>query len=153
MTLRFQAARSCERLRRNFEQREAIYVEKGALRVRVGNVRVHPGEAFVRADVEEAPTPGLRSGMFGSLRRWRRLCWEIESGELSTFSEHTWHCGYGGWSMFFAPRLVRGVVELSRRWPRKLDAVDRYDAVLRWLEENDAYEPTERVLPDAEDGV
>ena len=40
-----------------FEGREAIYISKGALRVRVFNIRA--GKKYVAADVEELPTPGL----------------------------------------------------------------------------------------------
>jgi hypothetical protein len=144
------AIRNCARLRRNFESREAIYIEKGAIRVRVSNIRADREQRFVAADVEEVPTPRLRTGLFANLWRWRRLRWEIGGGEFMQFSDHSWNPGCGSWSMFFAPRIVRGVIRLAQRWPRGLGAVERYDDVLRWLDEHDAREPCERVFPDDE---
>ncbi len=57
-----QHAHNCKVLRDRFEGREAIYVEKGALRVHVTNIRVDG--LSVGADVEEIITPGLGVGMF-----------------------------------------------------------------------------------------
>jgi len=52
------------KLRANFENREAIYLEKGALRVRVSNIRRSVARRIVWAKVEEVQTPGLGVGMF-----------------------------------------------------------------------------------------
>lgn len=57
-----QHAHNCKVLRDRFEGREAIYVEKSALRVHVTNIRVDG--LSVGADVEEIITPGLGVGMF-----------------------------------------------------------------------------------------
>src|ERR1017187_2432018 len=52
------------KLQANFENREAIYIEKGATRVCVNNIRGLASCAAVRADIEELPAPGLGIGIF-----------------------------------------------------------------------------------------
>jgi hypothetical protein len=47
---------NCERLRNAFKNREAIYVERGALRVRVTNIRANAVVQAINADLEEIPT-------------------------------------------------------------------------------------------------
>jgi hypothetical protein len=101
------------KLRANFENREAIYIEKGALRVRVSNVR---GSALrVTAHIDEIPTPGLGVGLFdnhGRTGKTRRR-WALQAGHLSQFSDQCWVMGYGGWSLYFDPNVVRGVLDLN----------------------------------------
>ena len=46
---------NCERLRKAFENREAIYVERGALRVKVTNIRANVVVQTISADIEEIP--------------------------------------------------------------------------------------------------
>ena len=131
-------ATNCEAIRRNFENQEAIYIEGGALRVRVMNIQA--SVKYLTAQVEEIPTPGL---VYISHE------WEIGAGSLTTFSDHTWAMGYGMWTLFFATRVVQGVVDLASRWPENLDYGSRYNEVLRWLEDHDAYERTRRVFPES----
>src|SRR5258708_32915019 len=90
-------ASNCKELQTRFEGREAIYVEKGALRVRVSNIRPRGGFS-IRAEAEEIATPGLEMGMFHRPRlpgagpvRWR-----FGAGYLTTFSAQSWKLGYGG---------------------------------------------------------
>jgi hypothetical protein len=42
-----------QEVRATFEGREAIYIEKGALRVRVSNIRGSASQAIIAAEVEE----------------------------------------------------------------------------------------------------
>ena len=54
--------------------------------------------------------------------------------------------GYGEWSLFFAPRIVDGVVRLAREFPDNLYSIDRYNQILHYLYDDEAHEPTERVF-------
>jgi len=151
-----QEAANCKQLRKSFENQEAIYVEKGALRVRVRNIRMNPCARYVEAEVEEILTPGLGVGLFGvglfvrppSTKQARPLRWVIGAGYLTTFSDHGWQMGYGGWSLHFATRAVQAVVDLAAGWPAHLDWYDRYKEVLRCLQYHDAYEQSRRVFPE-----
>jgi len=142
-----------DKLVMQFDNREAIYVEKGVLRVRVFNIRPNPAGRSVSAEVEEIPTPGLGVGIFravdeslsGNMAPDR---WRIGAGSLTTFSDNTWEMGYGGWTIFFERRVVEGIVSLSADWSEKSDDNSRYIQILKWLEDNEAYENTQRVFPD-----
>jgi hypothetical protein len=143
-------AANFEQLRKSFENREAIYIEKGALRVRVSNIQADTHKRWVKAEVEEIFTPGLGAGLFykgtwneGSPRRW-----EIGAGDLTTYSDYTWAMGYGGWYLFFATRVLEGVVDLAAQWANDLDAIARSSQVAHWLVDHDAYEQSRRLFPD-----
>ena len=49
------AAAKCDELRKRFENREAIYIEKGSLRVRLKSIRANPDAEVVSAEIEEVP--------------------------------------------------------------------------------------------------
>lgn len=145
-------ARKCEKLRSAFEGREAIYIEKGVFRVRVINIRPEISARCISADIQEIVTPGLEFE-HSLFRRWWRdptspLQWDIIGGFLTTFSENTWAMGYGGWSIFFAPEIVQGVVALASTWTSEMDAMARYRAVCQYLLDHHAYERDERVFRD-----
>jgi hypothetical protein len=137
-----------EQLRARFEGREAIYVEGGALRVKVSDIRGDVARLFISAEVEEIPTAGFPTGAFYEIQRLEPspLRWHIEGGYLTTFSNHRWHMGYGGWSLFFAPRIVDGILSLALRFPDNLDPDERYREVLDYLKDHAAYEPTQRLF-------
>jgi hypothetical protein len=137
-----------EQLRARFEGREAIYVEKGALRVRVSEISGDATQLYISAVVEEIPTAGFPAGVFYEARRSQPipLRWSIGGGYLTTFSDHTWHAGYGGWSLFFDPKIVEGVLGLALGFPSNLDPFERYKEVLHYLQAQNAYEPTQRVF-------
>ena len=124
------------KLRANFENREAIYLEKGALRVRVSNIRGSVARRIVWAKVEEVQTPGLGVGMFD--RRTRNettpCAWKIGAGYLTGFSDHCWKMGYGGWSLHFNPKVVEAVLELASRWPDDMDTSERYNQIVRLVQ-------------------
>ena len=145
-----EAAANCEKIRRNFENREAIYIEKGVLRVRISNIQADVTAGFLTAHVEEIPTRGLEKSFFHGqyLTKSAPYRWTIGSGIRSMFSDHCWDMGYGGWSLYFATRVVEGIVELASRWPETLDAYDRYDEVLRWLTDHNADDASRRVNPE-----
>lgn len=142
----FPAAARVEELRERFEGREAIYVEKGAVRVRVSDIRWDIAKLCIAARVKEIPTAGFPAGVFYDVRIYEPRSWSIEGGYLTTSSEHTWDMGYGGWSLFFAPGVVDGVVQLALQFPEDLDPFQRYREVLKYLENHNVYEPTQRVF-------
>jgi hypothetical protein len=131
-----------------FCTREAIYVEKGALRVRVNAIRRDVEKLVIWAELSEVPTPGFPAGVFCAVseREPTPLRLTIGAGFMSDYSDSTWYMGYGGWSLFFAPRIVEGVVALAGQFPEDLHPMERYKAVLRFLEEHGAYEPTQRLF-------
>ncbi len=142
-------ARNCEELRTKFEGREAIYVEQGALRVRVSNIEARGGFR-IRAEAEEIPTPGLGVGRFHSPvpRGPRPLRWKIGAGYLTSFSAHAWEMGYGGWSLYFAPGIVQAVVGFAARIPDNADANEAYRELCRLLRDLTAHEPSQFVFTD-----
>ena len=54
--------------------------------------------------------------------------------------------GYGGWSLFFAPKIVDGILSLVRQFPDNLDSHQCYGEVCRYLQAHKAYQPTQRVF-------
>lgn len=93
-----------EVLRTRFEGREAVYMEKGALRVRVTNIHLLHAEqgSTMAADVAEIPTPGLGVGLFPWHRPGTSPCrWNIAE-EPTSFSDVSWSMGNGGWCLFCA---------------------------------------------------
>ncbi len=131
-----------------FCAREAIYVEKGALRVRVNAIHRDVEKLVISAELSEIPTPGFPAGVFCAVSEHEPspLRLTISAGFMSDYSDSTWYMGYGGWSLFFAPRIVDGVVALAGQFPGDLHPMERYKAVLRFLEEHGAYEPTQRLF-------
>ncbi|MHB8501774.1 MAG: hypothetical protein ACYDCG_16985 [Candidatus Acidiferrales bacterium] len=79
-----------EQVRGLFEGREAIYIEKGALRVKVSNIRGDVAGLLISAEVEEIPTTGLPAGVFYEIQRLEPspLRWSIEGGYLTDLSDH-----------------------------------------------------------------
>lgn len=124
------------KLRANFENREAIYIEKGALRVRVSNIRGWAARRTVLANVEEIPTAGLGVGMFDKRTRKQTtpLRWRIGGGSLTAFSDHKWVMGYGGWSLYFDPKIIEAALDLASRFPDDLDTYERYNQIVRLVQ-------------------
>ena len=143
-------ARNCEELRSSFEGREAIYVEKGALRVRVSNIRPRGG-FHIKAEAEEIVTPGLGVGMFNRPRPLGAgpIRWTVRAGYLTTFSAQSWHMGYGGGTFYFAPEIVQAVVGFVARLPGNPDPDEGYREFGRLLSDLVVYEPAQLVFPDA----
>jgi hypothetical protein len=114
-----------DKIRTCFEGKEAIYIEKGALRVRVSNIGCADlnGEAeFIEAEIEEIPTPGLPVSLPGYDRREqpRPLRWRIGTNiKVQPVGRYYWSSPpYVGWSMNFCPKLIEGVVELASGFPQ-----------------------------------
>ncbi len=122
-------------LRANFANREAIYIEQGALRVRVTDIHVVPTERVVWTEAWEVPAPGLGVGLFDSRERRKAapLHFEVSGGLLTKFCDSRWENGYGAWSLYFDPRVVQGVLELASRFPVEMETYERYDQILHFL--------------------
>lgn len=138
---------NCEKLRDSFEGHETIYIEKGVLRVRVENIRWNAGTSRIDAEVEEVPTPGLKPLLFPN-NELSPLRWSIGAGYRTTFSKTTWEMGYGGWSLFFSPEIISGLISIASTWNHELNAADRYNDALHYLRNQGAYEKSERVFFD-----
>ena len=127
---------NCQIIQKRFEGREAIYMEKGVLRVRVNQIRFEERSHSISAEVEEIPTVGLLPSLFhpgSSAHEHRPLRWHIGAGGCASFSENSLHMGYGGWSLYFEPELVHGLIGLTCLWPEELRGVDRYGQVCKYL--------------------
>jgi hypothetical protein len=142
---------NCAKLRDAFEGREAIYFEKGVIRVRVSNIRWSIGARAIHAEVEEVPTPGMPRVLFARMQPAETgpLRWTIVAGHLTTCSADTWEMGYGGWSLYFTPEFVDDLTAMASAWPTELDAWERYSRANRFLLERGACsERSERVFLD-----
>lgn len=80
---KLQHVANCEQLRGNFENREAIYIEKGACRVRITNIQSKASVRMVRPQVEEILTPGLRHPLH--VNQPNLVRWEIGGGYITLF--------------------------------------------------------------------
>jgi hypothetical protein len=126
------------KLQANFEGKEAIYVEKGALLVRVSDIRSSGLRPTVAAQIDELSAPGLGVGGFNRrrLNRTSPLRWTIRAGYLTEFSDDCWTMGYGGWSIYFEPRLVQAVLEFASAFSPDDNTFERYRAISHLLQEN-----------------
>jgi hypothetical protein len=122
------------RTRAYFEGKEAIYIEKGALRVRISNIRYSDTKSerdLIEAEIEEIPTPGLPVSLPGYDRRDRPrpLRWKIGKNIKHSphFAPQYWAGGpYAGWSMYFSPKLIQGVIELASEFPQDQSGIHSY---------------------------
>jgi hypothetical protein len=140
--------KNCEELRLRFESREAIYVEQGALRVRVKNIQARGFR--ISAEAEEIVTQGLGVGRFDGPcgRHTPPRRWKFIAGYLTSFSAQSWQMGYGGWSLYFAPRIVQGVIDFAVQLPRDRDAHDAYRQLCSLLRDLSPHESSQLVFPD-----
>lgn len=124
-----EAFKRFERLRHVLEGREAIYLEKGVLRVHVENIRLQARLRVIEADLEEIPTPGLEKIRFHAQFRGepRPLRWSIAACHLTTFSSTSLDTGYGVWSLFFAREVVVPLIDLASTWTPEMGTLDRYE--------------------------
>ena len=127
---------NCERLRQALDNHDAIYVERGALRVRVRNIRANVEVQGISADLEEIPTTGFPE--FVDLDRYGLTDkephrWTISAGNLTSCSVQTWSLGNGGLSLFFGAELVQEVIHLASQFPSGLSRYERYHRILGWL--------------------
>ena len=112
-------AATVEKVRASFEGREAIYLEKGAIRVRVSNIR-SADLGTILADIEEIPTAGFPIWIRGGSPRPRShpLKWTIGTSLIKHFSADSWSSPpYVGWTLYFSPKLIEAIVEVVSRFP------------------------------------
>ena len=139
----------CKELCSSVEGRSAIYVEKAVYYVKVTDTAYDLGKRIISARVESVRAPGLE-GLTATTgnARYRPKSWRFSAGCLTRFSEHNWYMGYGGWSLYFNPKIVEKILDLAAGWDPSLHMAERYRNTLRALEELDANEPTRRVFRD-----
>src|SRR4051812_50086047 len=87
-------------LRIRFEGKRALYLEQGALVVRVTDIRGPGLRGTVSAQVEEIPSAGMGVGGFGRVDRPAPLRWAVRVGLLTGFSWELWGARYGGGRLF-----------------------------------------------------
>ena len=139
-----------EQIRTIFLDREAIYVEKGALRVRIIGIQVNAQSGLFEVLLEEVPTPGFGVGLFHS---WESdeptpRQWSVATvGDLSEFTDDVWTGHYISWAIFFAPYVVQGVVDPAAHWPDSLETFARYNELNAWLSHHHAFSATQEVFP------
>jgi hypothetical protein len=132
-----------EKARFLYEGREGIYIEKGALRVRVNSVRIGSVRAnttndlieYLAFDLEEIPTSNLPVWLDGkgpSLGP-HPLRWEVGTNfETNLFHDYC-SAAYVGWSMHFAQKLVAEVVEMAANFAGD-DSLDLYRKIRRHID-------------------
>lgn len=126
------SAQTAEQLRDLFEDQEAIYIEKGVAHVKVSGIHWNPVLRGIKAEVLELPTAGFPCEHYsGSCPRR----WTIGVGYRAIFTQQKWSMGYGGWSLYFAPEIVNGVLNVVSQFPKDLDFARRYHLILDYLQQ------------------
>lgn len=146
-----QAAINIQTLCSSFENKQAIYIEKGALLVRVTNISASMVDVKITAQAEEVITPGIGVGLFAlkSQKGRKPLFWNFGAGDLTCFSDAYWAAGYGGWSLYFDPKVIEEVLQLAISFPPELNAFERYSRIVRFIHYDRLPRPTNvrRVFP------
>jgi hypothetical protein len=143
-------AAAVEKVRDLYEGREAIYIEKGAIRVRVSNIR-GAEDGLIEAHMEEIPTAGLpiwiRAG--GPFSRTSPLRWTIATSSTKNFSPNLWSSPpYVGWTLYFSPKLIEEVVELVSQFPENYYPQLGYRKVMTFISNQtlDSLQPSLRKI-------
>jgi hypothetical protein len=128
-------AANFEQLRAALNGREAIFIAKGVLRVRVSGIQYDPERRRGGTTIEEIPTAGLGRTMFHRRRPDRTvpLTWGIAGGYLPAFTDDEWTMGCDGWSLYFAPSIVAGVVDMARQWPEDITPLEQHRRALAFV--------------------
>jgi hypothetical protein len=144
----FSAEIKVEELRARLEGREGIYVEKGAVRVRVSNIGWDAGKLNITARLRRFRQLAFQSGCSMSPKGMSRnpLSWTIGAGHLTMFSKHTWNMGNGGWCIFFSAEIVDGCRRACSRISRGTSSLSRVPGGSKCLDDHNAHESAERVF-------
>lgn len=126
------SAENAARLVAAFEGRQAIYVEKGILKVRIDGITADLTKRAVSAHVTELPTRGMPYHGQGGLASPIRF--EIAGGYLTSFSAYQWSMGYGGFTLYFDTAVIASVTALGASLPRDMDWNERYKQMLDCLD-------------------
>lgn len=133
----------CAGLIRHFEGRDALYVEKGVLRVRVRSISVDFRGRFVWTEVRESPVDSLPppAHFVAAGGGTRPLAWRIGAGPFTRASSQIWKAGYGAWTIFTAPKVIELVLARAAGLDPALPPGRRWQALVTGI--------TERPLDDA----
>jgi hypothetical protein len=129
-----------EKARSFYEGKEAIYIERGALRVRVNSVRIgspNDLQGYLAFDLEEIPTPRLPvwRGKGPSLGP-HPLRWEVGTNfetQTHLFKDFC-SAAYVGWSMYFSPKVVAEIVEMATNFAED-NSLDLYRKITRHIDD------------------
>jgi hypothetical protein len=134
-----------DRLKQNFLNKEALYLDRFYSHVRVESIRMDVESRTIKCVL----APGSRAEIFRGPGDGPPASFTCGAGYLTKFSEHTWHMGYGGWTLFFHPDYLQGMLDLSASWPPEMDRWTRSQIALQWDMENDVWsEAAERIFPE-----
>lgn len=141
----YRAARNCDKICNSFEGVEAIYIEKGALLVRVSNLRAFVRSRQIVGTVEEIPVPGL--SYFLHATQEPPLRWRIAAGLYAGFSDDELCVGYGGWHLFANAQLIADVLDLISKFSAELDSHARYKQIVQAVYRHPTLRGTVEVFP------
>lgn len=123
--------------------------------VRVTNICASISQVQVTAHAEEVITPGLGVGMFArkSQQGKKPHRWHFGAGYLTMFADTYWATGYGGWSLYFDPKLIEEVLQLAISFPPDLNTFERYNRIVRFIQQDQLMKLTDvrRVFPPMSD--
>lgn len=97
------------RLRDQFEGQRALYREGGFWLVRINNIRIDHEGYHIDAGIECLSLPGLMP--------CHQMRSTIGAGFMTWFTRHSWHMGYGGWTLYFVQSIIEGAVLLNEQMP------------------------------------
>jgi len=130
-----------DQIRTWFEGKQAIYIEREALLVRVGNILGvdHLGKEFTQADVEEIPSSGLpvHSPRYVPVGPSHPLRWRIAIGPQAICTPNYWsgrvgQCG--GWGLHFSPQLIAEVLDIASGFPKDQSSYAGFIHIRRYIE-------------------
>jgi hypothetical protein len=122
---------AAEKIRALFEGKEAVYIEKGAIRVHVNNICC-ADHGLIQAHIEEIPTAGLPIWIAGGgpARGSHPLQWTIGTNSGTQFSSESWFSPpYVGWFLYFSPKLIEAVVALVSQFPENYSPLLGYSKI------------------------
>lgn len=127
-----------QKLRANFEGKQAIYVGKGVFRVRISNIHCPGFRRLVHANVEEIYPSGL--GFLAYHAGDPPFRWQV-GGVLGNgiddmrVTDDKWFChSQGGvWDIYFNPNVILDVLDLAGQLSGKATFHEFYSKTLRLL--------------------
>jgi hypothetical protein len=127
-----------QKLRANFEGKEAIWVGKGVFRVRISNIHCPGFRRSVHADVGEIYPPGLGFLAYPDGAPPNR--WEV-GGVLGNgiddmrVSDDKWFSASqgGAWDLYFNPKMIQDVLDLAGQLSGKATFHEFYSKTLKFL--------------------
>jgi hypothetical protein len=86
------------------------------------------GRRYIEAYVDIISTDGLWPKSEGILT----VGWDIAGEWDGDETEEFWAPDYAGFRMYFAERIVTGILDLAAQWPEDMTEEDRYSEAGGW---------------------